>query len=234
MPSWLSWAGALVTSAVVLFYGARLVLACLRRTQVSWDNEVLHFGMGVAMVAMFDGKFAFVPNVAWFVVFCAGGLWFAGSTFLVARRALTRQLVGNGLVHVGGCTAMASMLVVVPSKGGLSDVADLICGIHGVQATGMQGMPGMQGMQGGMSGGAAVTPWTFIAVCLAVALLAGVVCLAPVTRRAMVAGTRPSFRRAGSSPVGIVNSALTSTHLVSTAQVAMFVTMTVMLVAMYR
>lgn len=232
MPPWLSWAGALVTSAVVLFYGARLVLACLRRTPVSWDTEILHFGMGVAMVAMFDGRFAFVPNVAWLVVFCAGGLWFAGRTFKAARRALTRQLVGNGLVHVGGCAAMASMLFVVPSNRGLSDVADLICGIHGVQATGMRGMPGMQG---GMSGGAAVTPWTLIAVCLAVAVLAGVVCLAsPVTRRAMVAGTRPNFRRAGSSPVGIVNSALTSTHLVSTAQVAMFVTMTVMLVAMYR
>ena len=229
MPSWLSYGGALVTCAVVLFYGARLVLAGLRRTKVSWDAELLHLGMGVAMVAMFDGRFAFLPNPAWLIVFCAGGLWFAWRTLRSARRVLTRQLVGSGLVHVGGCAAMAYMLAVVPNKGGIPDVADLICGIHmsGTQAT-------MAGM-GAMDGGTSLTPWSFVALSLGVALLAGVACLArPLTRQRLAAAIRPASEPGGDSSNGFVNATLTSARLLSSAQVAMCLTMTVMLVAMYR
>ena len=189
------------------------------RTALSWDAELTHLGMGLAMAGMFDRSFALVPAPG-----LAGllrrrpGHGSALRSSLAARRQLSGQLLGGTLVHVGGCAAMVYMLVVVPPSGNMANMADLICGARmiGMQATGS---------------GSVVTPWTGPAIALAVVLLSGAAFAALPRFRARESG--PSVEFGSSRAVGLLHP-LRSTRVVLGAQVTMCLVMTAMLVAMYR
>ena len=145
--------------AVVLLYSVRIGAGAIRRTSMSWDAELLHLGMALAMAGMLDRSFALVPPRMWLAFFAAAGAWFAVRSSLAARRRLSGQLVAGTFVHVGGSVAMAYMLVVVPPSGNMANMADLICGAR---------MIGMQASASGMA-----TPCTGPAIAIAVVLLAG-------------------------------------------------------------
>jgi hypothetical protein len=217
MSPWFSHFGAAAMLAVVALYGLRIAVGIVRRTTLSWDAEVIHLCMAVAMAGMLDRGFSIVPARVWLVLFGMAAVWFAGRSALAARRQRSGALLGSTLVHVGGCSAMVYMLVVVPPGGNMVNVADLICGDR---------MAGMAGM----SSGSLLTPWTGPAIALAVVLLAGAACVA-----------LPRFRGFGvGQPITIVASTtiaslhpLRSARLVLGAQIAMCLVMTAALVAMY-
>jgi Domain of unknown function (DUF5134) len=217
MSPWFSHFGAAAMLAVVALYGLRIVVGIVRRTALSWDAEVIHLCMAVAMAGMLDRGLSVVPARVWLVLFGTAAAWFVGRSALAARRQLSGALVGSTLVHVGGCCAMVYMLVVVPPGGNMANMADLICGDR---------MAGMEGM----SSGSLLTPWAGPAIALAVVLLAGAACVA-----------LPRFRGFGvGQPITIVASTtiahlhpLRTARLVLGAQIAMCLVMTAALVAMY-
>ena len=204
--------------AVVTLYAVRIGVAIFRRSALSWDAEVIHLGMGLAMAGMLDRRLSVVSPLVWLVVFCAAGAWFALRSGLAARRQPSGQLLGSTLVHVGGCAAMVYMLAVSPPMGNMADMADLICGTRmlGMQAT------------GGVSPAA---PWAGPALSLGVVLLAGVACTALARFRSF--GAPDVAQPVTERTVGLLHQ-LVSNRLVLFAQVAMCLIMTVMLVAMYR
>jgi hypothetical protein len=217
MSPWFTHFGAAAMIAVVGFYGLRIVVGIVRRTALSWDAELIHLCMALAMAGMLDRGFYVVPARVWLVLFGAAAVWFAGRSALAARRQRIGPLLGSALVHVGGCSAMVYMLVVVPPGGNMSYMADLICGDR---------MGGMQGM----SSVSLVTPWTGLAIALAVVLLAGAACVAlPRFRRFGVGEPIP----AGASTITASLHPLRSARLVLAAQIAMCLVMTAALVAMY-
>jgi hypothetical protein len=204
--------------AVVILYSLRIGEGAIRRASMSWNAELLHLGMALAMAGMFDRSFAIVPSRVWLAFFGVAGAWFAVRSALTARRRLSGQLVGGTLVHVGGCAAMAYMLVVVPPSGNMVNMADLICGAR------------MIGMQATASG-TVVTPWTGPAIAIAVVMLAGAALATLPWFRTRESG--PSFEFGSSRAVGLLHP-LRSTRVVLGAQVTMCLVMTAMLVAMYR
>ena len=133
-------------------------------------------GHGPGHGGMFDRSFALAPPRVWLAFFGVAGAWFVLRGSLAARRQLSGQLVGGTLVHVGGCAAMAYMLMVVPPSGNMVNMADLICGAR------------MIGMQATASG-SLVTPWTGPAIAIVVVLLSGAAC-----------ATWPRFRACESGP----------------------------------
>jgi hypothetical protein len=217
MSPWFTHFGAAAMIGVVALYGVRIGAGIVRKTALSWDAEVIHLCMAVAMAGMLDRGFSLVPARAWSFLFGAAALWFAGRSARAARRRLSGPLLGSTLVHVGGCAAMVYMLVVVRPGGNMANMADLICGDR------MAGMPGM-------SSGSPVTPWTGPAIALAVVLLAGAACVAlPRFRRCGVG--RPITIRASTTVASL--QPLQSARLVLGAQIAMCLVMTAVLVAMY-
>jgi Domain of unknown function (DUF5134) len=218
MSPWVTHAGMAAMVAVVVFYSLRIGVGVLRRTALSWDAELTHLGMGLAMAGMFDRTIAVVPPQAWLVFFGVAGAWFAVRSSLAARRQLSGQLVGGALVHVGGCAAMAYMLVVVPPGGNMVNMADLICGAR---------MVGMQATESG----SVVTPWTGLAIAIAVVLLAGGASAVLPRFRTLEGGQSMEL---GSSGVAGLTRTLRSTRVALGAQVTMCLVMTAMLVAMYR
>jgi hypothetical protein len=215
---WLSDVGTVAMLAVVTLYAARIGVAIFRRTALSWDAELIHLGMGLAMAGMLNRRLAIGPPLAWLAFFCAAGAWFALCSGLAARRQPSGQLLGSTLVHVGGCAAMVYMLAVAPPMGNMADMAELICGSRmlGMQATGSASL---------------ATPWTGPALCLGVVLLAGAAFTALARFRPFDAAdsTAPEVQR--TAPLLRQHA---STRLVLGAQVAMCLIMTVTLVAMYR
>lgn len=218
MSTWVTHTGVVTMIAVVVLYSLRIGVGVLRGTAISWDAELTHLGMGLAMAGMFDRTFALVPPQVWLAFFGGAGAWFSLRGSLAARRQLSGQLLGGTLVHVGGCAAMAYMLVVVPPSGNMANMADLICGARmiGMQATGS---------------GSVVTPWTGPAIAIAVVLLSGAAFAALPRFRARESG--PSVEFGSSRAVGLLHP-LRSTRVVLGAQVTMCLVMTAMLVAMYR
>jgi hypothetical protein len=229
MPApWLSSTGALVMLALAALCAARLVLGVLRRTRLQWDTELLHLAMAAAMAGMLESRTAVLPGSVWLVLFAAGGAWFGWRWAAAARRSLTRQTVGHGLVHVGGCAAMVYMFLVAPPATGAPAMADLICGAR------MLGMPST-------GGGSVATPWALVALGLGGILLAGAACLPRVGLRppappaAMALSVRASGARPGNGPpADSARLSYLATRATLGAQIAMCLTMTVMLVAMYR
>ena len=167
--------------AVVVLYSLRIGVGVLRRTAMSWDAELTHLGMGLAMAGMFDRSFALVPAPGLAGLLRGGRGMVLRPGSLAARRQLSGQLLGGTLVHVGGCAAMAYMLVVVPPSGNMANMADLICGARmiGMQATGS---------------GSVVTPWTGPAIAIAVVLLSGAAFAALPRFRACESGPSVEFR----------------------------------------
>jgi len=218
MSTWVTHTGVVTMIAVVVLYSLRIGVGVIRGTAISWDAELTHLGMGLAMAGMFDRTFALVPPQVWLAFFGGAGAWFSLRGSLAARRQLSGQLLGGTLVHVGGCAAMAYMLVVVPPSGNMANMADLICGARmiGMQATGS---------------GSVVTPWTGPAIAIAVVLLSGAAFAALPRFRARESG--PSVEFGSSRAVGLLHP-LRSTRVVLGAQVTMCLVMTAMLVAMYR
>ena len=166
MTPWLGVVGEVVSLSVVVLSLGRLAGGLRWRRHVVWDSELLHLAMGVSMAGMLAPGLAVVPSVVWLGVFAVGGCWFAGRASLTARRGITRQFVGTGLVHVGGCAAMVYMFLDVPPGGSMPAMADLICGAR------MLGMSGTATAGGGLALGPAITAGGLGAV-----LLAGIVCL---------------------------------------------------------
>ena len=218
MSTWVTLTGVATMIAFVILYSLRIGVGAIRRTSMSWNAELLHLGMAVAMAGMFDRSFAVVPPRVWLAFFGVAGAWFAVRSSLAARQQLSGQLVGGTLVHVGGCAAMAYMLMVVPPSGNMVNMADLICGAR------------MIGMQATASG-SVVTPWTGPAIAIAVVLLSGAAFATLPRFQAHESG--PSVEFGSSRAVGLLHP-LRSTRVVLGAQVTMCLVMTAMLVAMYR
>jgi hypothetical protein len=220
MTHWLWGAAALVMLGTAVLSLGNLAAGALGRRAVAWDAELLHLGMGLAMAGMLDGRLTLVPAPAWLVLFGLGGMWFAWRFVATARRHLTRHLVGHGVAHVGGCVAMAYMLVLVPPGPGMPTMTNLICGAR------MLGIPAA-------GSGSGTSPWTFVALTLGLVLLVGACLPRRWLPRRGVPGTPgtvvtvPSGRRAAPPT-------LTGAPLAVGSQVAMCLTMTVMLVALYR
>ena len=182
MSTWVTHTGVVTMIAVVVLYSLRIGVGVLRGTAISWDAELTHLGMGLAMAGMFDRTFALVPPQVWLAFFGGAGAWFSLRGSLAARRQLSGQLLGGTLVHVGGCAAMAYMLVVVPPSGNMANMADLICGARmiGMQATGS---------------GSVVTPWTGPAIAIRSSC-----CLAPLSPRCRAFGRVKVVRRSNLDP----------------------------------
>ncbi len=221
MTHWLWGTAAFVMLGMAVLSLVNLTAGALRRRTVAWDAELLHLGMGASMAGMLDGRLTLVPAPAWLVLFGLGGLWFTWQFVAMAHRHLTRHLIGHGVVHIGGCAAMAYMLLVVPPSPDMPGMASLICGSR------------MLGMSTTASG-SGTSPWTFVALTLGLVLLAGAACLprrwlprrgAPGTPEAMV--TAPSGRAA-------VLRTITGAPVALGAQIAMCLTMTGTLIALYR
>jgi len=218
MSPWVNHVGMAAMIAVVVLYLLRIGVGVLRRTAMSWDAELTHLGMGLAMAGMFDRTIAVVPPRVWLAFFGVAGAWFVVRSSLAARQQLSGQLVGGALVHVGGCAAMAYMLVVVPPSGNMVNMADLICGAR---------MVGMQATDAG----SVVTPWTGLAIAIALVLLAGAASAALPRFRTLEGGQPIEL---GSSSVAGLLQTLRSTRLALGAQMTMCLVMTAMLVATYR
>jgi Domain of unknown function (DUF5134) len=218
MAPWLCDGGAIAMLGLGALYAVRICIGIFRKAVLSWDAELLHLGMGLAMAAMLDKRLAVGPPLVWLSFFCAAGGWFALRSAIAARRQPSRHLFGSTLVHVGGCAAMVYMLAVAPPVGSMANLADLICGSRmlGMQSTGS--VP-------------PAAPWTGPALALGVVLLAGVASTALARLRPFGAADRaaPEAQRTVALP-----RPLASTSLVLGAQAAMCLIMTVTLVAMYR
>ncbi len=218
MAPWLCDGGALAMLGIGALYAVRICVGIFRRAALSWDAELIHLGMGLAMAGMLDKRLAVGPPLVWLAFFCAAGAWFALRNAVAARRQPSSQLLGSALVHVGGCAAMVYMLAVAPSMGSMVDLADLICGSRtlGMQATGSV---------------SPAAPWTGPALALGVVLLAGVACTALSRLRPF--GAADTAASEAQRTVALPRQ-LASTPLVLGAQAAMCLIMTVTLVAMYR
>ncbi len=200
---------------------ANLTAGALRRRAVAWDAELLHLGMGVSMAGMLDGRLTVVPPAAWLVLFGLGGTWFAWRFVSTARAHLTRHLVGHGVVHVGGCAAMVYMLLIVPPSPNMPAMANLICGSR------MLGMPTTES-------GSGTSLWTFVALTLGLALLIGAACLPRRWLPRRGAGRTSGWVVTVRSGPAAALKAFTGAPLAVGAQIAMCLTMTLTLVALYR
>jgi Domain of unknown function (DUF5134) len=220
---WLVALGEVVAVSVAVLTAGRTVAALVRHQRLAWDAEVLHLAMAVAMAGMLSPSAAVVPSPVWLAVFAASGGWFAWRSSTLARRQVSREVVGGGLVHVGGCAAMVFMFLVVPSKGSMAAMADLICGAR------MVGMPAS-----GTTGCVPAPLVAVIALGLGALLVVGAACLRPprFARAATAAMTPGSTFDTSSASLALRRISLA--RLGRWAQLAMCLTMTVMLVAVYR
>jgi len=218
MSHWLTNIGTATMVAVTVVGAVRLALGVLRRTASSWDTELVHVAMAMAMAGMLDARLDVVPAVIWLGFFAVTGSWFALRSFLSARRRLSGSLVGGTLVHVGGCAAMVFMFVAVPPGGAMANMADLICGSRmiGMDMTGSSGW---------------VTPWTGPALVLALVLLAGAATLAVPQFRSF--DIRAEVEQSTMRSTGSLQL-LWSKRTVMVAQMSMCLVMTAMLVVVYR
>jgi Domain of unknown function (DUF5134) len=216
---WFCDGGALAMLGIGSLYAVRICVGIFRRAALSWDAELVHLGMGLAMAGMLDKRLAVAPPLMWLAFFCAAGAWFALRNAVAARRQPSSQLLGSTLVHVGGCAAMVYMLAVVPSMGSMVDLADLICGSRTL---------GMRAATGSVPPAA---PWAGPALALGVVLLAGVACTALARFRPF--GAADTAASEAQRTVALPRQ-LSSIPLVLGAQAAMCLIMTVTLVAMYR
>jgi hypothetical protein len=218
--------GLLVAASVAALSSGRIIAGLARRRPVTWDTELLHLAMGAAMLGMLDGRIALLPSLLWLASFAAGGVWFVCKTALLALRQVSLQVVGSGLVHVGGCSAMIFMCVAAPTTGSTSmpAMADLICGAR---------MLGMRTSETAVSIPAPLI--ATLAVTLGAVLVAGAICLGRTLSLASATardGATADVIAPTSAPVGLPQRTLA--RLGAWVQIAMCLTMAAMLVALYR
>ncbi len=223
MTPWLAGATAVVVVSVLMLSSGHIIAGLFKRRPVAWDTEFLHLGMGLAMAGMLNARLAVLPTPVWLTTFAAGGSWFVWRTAVAVRHTLTRYVVGSGLVHIGGCAAMAYMLLVAPANPSMPDMAGLICG---ARMLGMQVSGSGDGFRGPFLAFTALALGSVLVVGAAASLYSAFARARHATERVM--GTVPAANGTPGSRAVIVG------RLGMGAQIAMCLVMTSMLVAMYR
>ena len=94
MSTWVTHTGVVTMIAVVVLYSLRIGVGVLRGTAISWDAELTHLGMGLAMAGMFDRTFALVPPQVWLAFFGGAGAWFVAAG-LTRRPAAVERAVAR-------------------------------------------------------------------------------------------------------------------------------------------
>ena len=150
-PGWLSGAFAALMLTVAAYCTGRLVAARWWRRPTELDTDGAHIVMGVAMAGMLVSGLRVLPAAGWAGVFAAGAAWF-GARLLRARRgaAVNPWHCLHTGPHLIECAAMLYMLLVVPASAGARG-----------PGTGM----------GGMTGSAAPSRFSFLALAMALFLL---------------------------------------------------------------
>ena len=110
-PAWILDVLAALMLAVAAVSAARIAAARpWRRGADIVDTDVAHLLMAIAMAGMLAPGLGTLPGVAWEVVFCLLGAWFAGRVLADARRSGIRALAGGHcaphLVHSGSMLYM--------------------------------------------------------------------------------------------------------------------------------
>jgi hypothetical protein len=191
-PVWLTGIFAAVMVTVAVYCSGRLVVARRSRRPTELDTDGGHIAMGLAMAGMLVERLRVLPAGAWEAVFAAGAIWF-GWRLLQARRggpsSLWRCL--HPMPHLVECAAMLYMFLVLPA------------------ALAARSTPGGTG---GMGASAAGSPFSFLALVLALFMFGYVVWLGdrlsarapalafPLTRRAFAVGSVTGPRPEASGP----------------------------------
>ena len=68
-------------------------LGLVGNRRFAWDTEVLHAAMGVSMAGMLVAQLMILPSTLWVAAFGLGAMWFGWQFFLVARTAFTLNLL---------------------------------------------------------------------------------------------------------------------------------------------
>jgi len=150
-PGWLAGVFAALMLTVAAYCTGRLVAARRWRRPTELDTDGAHIIMGVAMAGMLVSGLRVLPAGSWAGVFAAGAAWF-GARLLRPRRgaAVNPWRCLHAGPHLIECAAMLYMLLVVPASAGARG-----------PGTGM----------GGMTGSAAPSRFSFLALAMALFLL---------------------------------------------------------------
>jgi len=220
MVPWLTAACGVVMVLMIGVSMSRIVRRLVRRTAVAWDGELMHLGMAASMAGMLEGRFTLLPVPLWIAFFGVGAAWSGWRFGSAARYTVSRELVGQTMLNLGGCGAMMYMLVVVPQNTNMAEMSEIICGAR------------MLGMSAGS--GSLTTPLTVLGLSLGVPLIVGAACLIfTLMGMPATAVAEPAPRQARwVAGAGVVQTRRSFTLATST-QIAMGVTMAVALVAMY-
>lgn len=125
-PAWLLGLLAAVMLAIAAASAARVLVLLAapgpwRPVQAAADADVAHALMGIAMAGMFTPRLATLPNTAWGGIFALATAWFAGQAWIGARGDGIRSILsGRCTLHLTHCAAMLYMFLALgaPAAGG--------------------------------------------------------------------------------------------------------------------
>jgi Domain of unknown function (DUF5134) len=107
IPSGVAWLGAAISAIVGLYCIGRLVVAKPRGRREDYFADLCCAVMGIAMVGMFESRFAFGPRLPWEIFFAASAVWFLFSASPTGR-GVNRHVVHH-LCHATMSAAMVYM-----------------------------------------------------------------------------------------------------------------------------
>jgi hypothetical protein len=206
--------------AIAAISVGRLILGMIGNRRFSLDSDVLHAAMGLSMAGMLVTRLVILPSTVWVAVFGFAAMWFGWQFARAARKALTLNLFGHGVAHIAGSAAMVYMFVATPPN---PSMVDLICGGRAASMVQLTSIP---------------PAWPVAALVLGLIIMAATVWLPRYRVTMSPASPSAGWASPEGTPGGRVRRALlpalSSRSLTASCQVVMGVTMTVMLLTLYR
>lgn len=152
-PAWPRGIFAVVMLTVAAYCAVRPAAARRRQRTTDLDTDGAHVVMGMAMAGMLTPSLRVLPAAAWQAVFACGAGWFAWRAVQVRRGAAPNQWrCPHPVPHLVECVAMLYMLAVVPAA-----------------------MPAPAGPAGAMVPAAAASPFSVLALGMALFMFGHVV-----------------------------------------------------------